>query len=49
MTPKETYQEYKLRKRILNEHQSSIELGVDAIEIISKQMTEANRLFKQQK
>ena len=33
---KETYEEYKIRKGIVNEYQANIELGLDAIRIISK-------------
>ncbi len=39
----ETYEEYKIRKEIMNEHQAGVELGLDAIKIINKYLYEARR------
>lgn len=44
MNKNETYDEYKIRKGIYNEHQACIELGLDCIKSISFSFKKAKRL-----
>lgn len=42
----ETYEEYKVRNGITNVHQASVVLGLDAMNIISRKLKEANEALK---